>query len=494
MMEKEAAVDLSFVEFPADGGDAKSKFAMMVSGGETLPDVLLSFGFSSGEIQEYGSKDVFVRLNDYFDDAEKMPHFSAIESKEDKETMLLSTQTEAGDNYYMPQYYPEALNHVGFGLFINHTWLEQLNIPMPKTTDEYYDAVEKMVNSDPNGNGQRDEIGVTGSKDNWARFPFNYFMNAFIFYNEQNYGLTLADDGKTVMAPFTTQEWKQGLEFMHKLYDNGLWPMESFTQDLTQLCATLNNEVQLVASASGKPGDYQDAKTNQNFLDMRFMEPLTGPDGVCYATYQVQGPSQGMFITKDCQNLDAAIRLGDLCYRFDISVSIQGGEEGVDWSAAPDVLDQYKAYATEGTDFRWVYLNFSKVWGAATDKTWYLSGPRYLSGAWTYVNSESVVENVEPGSYDDIFQEYLDLRATSYAPKHPESLLPASLIYTEEEAVRLGDIASVVSSYVSENNTAFILGNRSFSDWDAYISELDEMKLPELVSIAQSAYDRMKGN
>src|SRR5690606_41461588 len=47
-------------------------------------------------------------------------------------------------------------------------------------------------------------------------------------------GYTILDNGK-VDVVFNKPEWKKGLEFLHKLYDEGLLAPETFTQDIDQL-------------------------------------------------------------------------------------------------------------------------------------------------------------------------------------------------------------------------------------------------------------------
>ena len=37
---------------------------------------------------------------------------------------------------------------------------------------------------------------------------------------------------------------------------------------------------------------------------------------------------------------------------------------------------------------------------------------------------------------------------------------------------------------------AFVLGQRSLSEWDAYVSEIKSMGVDELVQIHQTAYER----
>ena len=74
---------------------------------------------------------------------------------------------------------------------------------------------------------------------------------------------------------------------------------------------------------------------------------------------------------------------------------------------------------------------------------------------------------------------------------HPEYVLP-TLKYTNEEAENLAEIQANIQTYVSQSLAEFVTGNRPLSDWDSYLSELENMGLSEWLSVAQTAYERME--
>ena len=62
--------------------------------------------------------------------------------------------------------------------------------------------------------------------------------------------------------------------------------------------------------------------------------------------------------------------------------------------------------------------------------------------------------------------------------------------YTAEEAERIADISTAIDSYVNESITAFVIGIKDFSEWDAYLAELEKMHLEDYIAVQQAAYDR----
>lgn len=164
-----------------------------------------------------------------------------------------------------------------------------MSVHTPATTDEYYEVLKAFATQNPNGNGVADGIGVYGmAAGGYGQNVTNVLMNSFIFYNggTQNGGLSLSEDGNTVIAPFATERWKAGLEYMNKLCQENLLPASIFTDDDTQFKATLNNEVNIVGSVSaGSHSNWTDANTNANFIDMMMIPPLKAPEGAAYSAY-----------------------------------------------------------------------------------------------------------------------------------------------------------------------------------------------------------------
>ena len=64
MMEEENNVNLEFFTFPSDKDGFKSKLSLMISSNTTLPDVIDTEDISESEVAEYGSKGIFVPINE----------------------------------------------------------------------------------------------------------------------------------------------------------------------------------------------------------------------------------------------------------------------------------------------------------------------------------------------------------------------------------------------------------------------------------------------
>lgn len=492
LIEQECNVNLEFVYLPSAVDDAKSKFAIMASSNTTLPDVVVVANnqFTDLEIADYGSKGIFIPLNEYLENKDLAVNFSQI-PEEDQEKMISASTSPDGNIYCLTQNTPEDWNMTPFRFWINKAWLEKLNLETPTTTDEFYEVMKAFVEQDPNGNGTADEIGITGCTDGWGCNPAYYIMNSFVFYNgdQSNGGLALDEDGTEVTAPFASEGWKAGLEYMNKLCSEGILSPAMFTQDATQFTSVLSNETQITGScAAGGFGYWSGAQENANFQEMELLAPLKGPEGIAYAAYNEYTPTPAYLITKDCKNPELAFKVGDFFYRNDVSLTVRYGEEGVDWTTDAEKCKEYKGLYEDLWDIPCSLVQLNTVWSSVQNKHWYNVGPRYTSlENYRGINSDQMAGS-DAVDYTSLTRQQ---SAEYYMEAHPEKVLPV-LKYTNDEAEKLAEIQENVLTYVKQSLAEFVTGNRPLSDWDNYLSDLENMGLQEWLDVAQTAYDRIE--
>ena len=325
-LEEQLGFELEFYMLPADAAETRTKVALMATSKEELPDVLVVDGHLTNEmILQYGSSGFFLPLNDYLADASKMPNYNAIPA-EDKEIMERAQTMADGNMYGLAAYEPETWNLTPNRIFINKAWLDKLGLKEPTTTEELKEVLIAFRDGDPNGNGVQDEIGVYGfSGGGYGENTSAALMNSFVFWNGGgiNGGLSLSDDGTTVIAPFTTEEWRDGLRYMNDLYKEGVLSANIFTDDGTQFKAILNQETPIVGlTTAGSLSNWPDVINNKNFLEMEMIAPLKGPKGIQYTPYSEYTPGQELMILASTDKLDMALKFADQFYDHDTSICL----------------------------------------------------------------------------------------------------------------------------------------------------------------------------
>lgn len=83
-------------------------------------------------------------------------------------------------------------------MWVNTKWLDQLNMKVPATTEEFKEMLKAFKTKDPNGNGKADEVPLSGSTENFGVHIIPYLMNGFIYDDDRNY--LILNQGKVEMA------------------------------------------------------------------------------------------------------------------------------------------------------------------------------------------------------------------------------------------------------------------------------------------------------
>ena len=486
-LEDMTGIHIELTLLPANSDELKTKLALMVSGKDDLPDVLITDALSQEIVLNYGQNGIFLPIEDYLNDADKMPNYNAI-PEEDKEDITSIVTLADGHIYGFPHYDLDTWNATPNRIYINRAWLDTLGLEMPTTTDELKEVLIAFRDQDPNGNGLKDEIPLYGCQQvGYGGNIAKTLMNSFIYYN----GTLALDENNEVMSPVVEDAFREGLRYMNDLYEEGLMTAAIFTDDSTQFKATLNQEPGVVGYVSaGSVSNWPDAKNNQNFLEMELTAPVSGPDGVQYSPYSKYfgwSTYSAAYLFSGTEKADLAAELMDAFYDSTVSMMNRYGEKDVDWTDDPEVLkNESNDYVEAGLYDSVKYKILNDVWSeSSTKKFWHNIGPRYCS--LDDINRISPVGEYSADDPSNLYGENLTL----YADLHPEYVLPSILHYTAEETEEIQQIMTDVDTYASQSMAEFITGARDIeTDWDDYLEELDNLGLQTWIECAQQAYTR----
>lgn len=477
LLEEKSGIDIKFELFPAV--DAKQKLSVMISGGSELPDIV-SMNLSDLEVYTYGSQGYFLPLNDYYENDSF--YFQLAVAEHGLEGLLDNFVSADGNIYTVPIFSPEYGDEWSHRFWINQTWLDTLGLQKPKTTDDLYNVLKAFKEQDPNGNGEADEIPYISHINGWNTLPQNFLMNSFIYYNDQ-YNFVLAENGKLKIGA-NMDEWKQGLEYINKLYSEGLISPLSFTQDRSQFQQVIENpDEQIVGStANGSMSVYQTESVRKQ--DMTFVAPLTGPNGISWATQTYQGGYNISYVTKDAKDPEVAFRLLDLMCETELSITSRFGKRDVDWQFATDKEKGTGLYEDMGIPATILTLN--NIWGQPQNVEW--------AGVQTAIRPYQYGIGGTTWGGNPYDSQYMTAQAVpSYINKAPDEIV-LKIPLTTEQNDKVSEISSSLSTYINESTQRFIVGDLPFSEWDNYVAELDAIGLQDYLDVIQPAYDSYKGN
>jgi putative aldouronate transport system substrate-binding protein len=225
------------VEWTAISSDQwADKITLNMSNANTLTDFVFSAGFSDNDLIRYADQGVIVPVEEYID--EYMPNLKAVfDAHPEYRTMC---EDENGHIWALPwieQLGSEktAIQTVGNNMpFINQKWLDFLGLETPTTVDEFEQV---LLAFKEHSSELQKEFGIEGDiipmscivNDQDPNLLINGFGDGI---GDVDMGQHIAvTDDKQVVCTATTDGFKEGIQWLHKLYDEGLIDPECFTQD-----------------------------------------------------------------------------------------------------------------------------------------------------------------------------------------------------------------------------------------------------------------------
>lgn len=225
------------VEWTAISSDQwADKITLNMSNANTLTDFVFSAGFSDNDLIRYADQGVIVPVEEYID--EYMPNLKAVfDAHPEYRTMC---EDEDGHIWALPwieQLGSEktAIQTVGNNMpFINQKWLDFLGLETPTTVDEFEQV---LLAFKEHSSELQKEFGIEGDiipmscivNDQDPNLLINGFGDGI---GDVDMGQHIAvTDDKQVVCTATTDGFKEGIQWLHKLYDEGLIDPECFTQD-----------------------------------------------------------------------------------------------------------------------------------------------------------------------------------------------------------------------------------------------------------------------
>ena len=198
-----------------------SKRSLLFASDE-LPDLLLNSQLTVSEVQAYGKDGYFLDLSQYLD---VMPNFKAY--MEEYPEWADAMTNENGEIFAILGLNTRSA-YALYGIqLINNQWLENLNLEKPETLDELYTVLKAFKDEDANLNGDPDDeiplLVRSGSS------ILQTILWGHGIYARKNYFNIQADDNGKVFLADTTDNYREFLKYINKLYTEGLINQDMFT-------------------------------------------------------------------------------------------------------------------------------------------------------------------------------------------------------------------------------------------------------------------------
>lgn len=210
-------VDFTFV--PDDSYE--DKLSLTLASPDDMPMIIAVQGMS-GVIASAAEAGAFWDLSDYIKDAEKYPNLSQANEQ------VNQSLTVGGK--LIGIYKARAIGRYGLGYRAD--WAEKLGLSEPKTIEDVYNMMYQFTYGDPDGNGKDDTYGLSLCK---YTGPFDIIQTWFGCGNGW-----VEQDGKLVPV-HQTPEYKEALDWIKKMYDDGLVYEDWAVRDTATWADTVKN-------------------------------------------------------------------------------------------------------------------------------------------------------------------------------------------------------------------------------------------------------------
>lgn len=234
-LQEKTNVEVEWTAIQADQwGD---KIALSMANPEELSDFVFNAGFGDSDLLKYADQGIIIPLEEYID--AYMPNLQAVfEKYPEYRTMCTDTDGHIWSLPWIEQLGAEktAIQTVGNMSFINKKWLDFLGLEIPETVDEFEQV---LIAFRDHASELQAEFGIDGSIIPMSCIVNDGDQDPAILINGFGEGYGDADKGrhiavtddKKVICSATQEVYKKGIEWLHKLNEEGLIDPEAFTQD-----------------------------------------------------------------------------------------------------------------------------------------------------------------------------------------------------------------------------------------------------------------------
>ncbi|GLX67001.1 extracellular solute-binding protein [Paenibacillus glycanilyticus] len=283
-------LDITFLPAAQADNLKKVKFAS----GE-LPDVISDYGVN-GDLY---ANNQLIPLNDYIDkygpNLKKVIPQAAWDGVTRDGKIYAIPESAAGDS---------KVNRM---FFVRKDWMDKVGITeTPKTPDELLTMLRAFRDKDPNGNGKKDEIPLSGREN------FTWLDTILGMFGANEYGATVING--EVVPSNTSPQMKQALTFLKQLYDEKLLDSEFMSNKRNTWEQKIqNDQVGLWVHDPNLGWDWQDKLNKALPGKGAIVEPMISPKapGVQYAGFGISAYNKTFSVTKKAKDPEAIVKFFD---------------------------------------------------------------------------------------------------------------------------------------------------------------------------------------
>ena len=470
------------IEWTAIQGDQwGDKITLNMANPKTLTDFIFTAGFGDSDLLKYADQGIIIPLEEYID--AYMPNLSAVFEKY-PEYRTMSTDSE-GHIWALPWIEQlgsgkTAIQTIDNMSFINKKWLDFLGLEMPTTVDEFEQV---LIAFRDHASELQAEFNIDGSIIPMSCIVNDGGQDPCILINGFGEGYGDADKGRhiavtddlKVICSATQQGFKDGIAWLHSLYEEGLIDPEAFTQEWSTYVS------------KGKSGRYGvcfswDVANIDNLQDWVPLPALT-------ADTRNITPQNGSFtsgydrgrcvVTAVAKNPALVCAWLDQMYDPFQSPQNNWGTYGED-----DDFDIFELGENENGEEMLKHAPLGDASPVEVREAEAVGGPLAILDEYygVYVTCP------------DDAQYRLDWIKDYYTPDMNTKYVYPNVFMSQEDTEELSNLQADIQKTINANKSDWIMNGFTDADWDKYLKELDAYGLQDYLAIFQKYLDAFYEN
>ncbi|MDG4764140.1 extracellular solute-binding protein [Solwaraspora sp. WMMD406] len=456
-------VSLETVEVPLS--DYEQKRGLLIGAGDAPFIIPKTY---PGQESAYVSSGAILPVSDYVD---LMPHFQDKVAKWNLQGDLDSLRQQDGKYYLLPGLHEDVWTD--YTIAVRTDILAELGLEEPTTWDEFREMLRAMKAAYPDVYPMSDRWSIPtplGALQNIIGPSYGYDTMGGWGYQNASFNR----EAQEFVFTGTMPEYKEMVEFLHSLVEEGLFDPESVTQDDDTAIQKLATGKSFVISTNAQTlvNDYRPALAQNN--PNATIAKITRPDSPVGSVKAGSRLENGIMISSEARESENFVAMMQF----------------IDWLWYSDEGQEFAKWGVEGVthtkdaDGKWILDADIDFIGLNPDGSKHLQKDfGFSNGVFAYGGTTELLQSTF--SEEELrFQEAMGQKETlPVSPPRP---------FTEEEREQATLWETPLKDYVQQQTLQFILGQRDLSEWDAYVAEVEGKNAQQFIDLVNGAYQRYK--
>ncbi len=351
---------------------------------------------------------------------------------------------------------------------IMDSWLEELQLPVPKTTEEFKNTLKAFKDNAGKGSIPSDVIPYYFAFDSYVGGQFDIYGSFGVYITNADY---LMIDNGTVKEQSTNPAIKEPLKYLRELYEEGLIPPEVFTDDFNTYASKISSSPPIVGSYHSYANRQPDLSTAMGPIDSG-----NGTKGLIRSQAYVAGPANVAVVTKNNKYPAATVRLMEaIATDPELLLLVTRGLKGIAW----DTDSNGKAYQL--------------FWEESPDKMAEHAKEIGMNNSFVGLKDQKFYEEV----WNEITYEEKNSRAWAFENVYKDVVMPSEWVFVEgalgeDDANMMKQYRADLTNYRKAVFADFITGKKDIdNEWDAYVEQMKKLGLDQFIELKQKGYDLM---